>query len=73
MADETLALAFGQRDAAYRARVIEEVDFLLSQLPSEQEARDYFASFNVDVDFDRDFPAGVRDWLAGAGVVLTGF
>jgi hypothetical protein len=70
-ADETLALAFGQRDDAYRARVIQEVDALFERLPSEQEARDYVASFNVDVDFDRDFPSGVRDWLAGARVVLA--
>jgi hypothetical protein len=70
-ADETLALAFGQRDDAHRARVVEEIDTLLDRLPSEQEARDYVASFDVDVDPDRDFPSGVRDWLAGARVVLA--
>lgn len=70
-ANETLMLAFGQRDEPYRGRVAKEIEVLLNQLHSEQEAKEYLMSFNVDVDFNRDFPEGVRNWLAAAPAVLA--
>jgi hypothetical protein len=50
--------------------VLEEIDLLLTQLHSEQNVREHLMSFDVDVDFDRDFPEGVRKWLEGARAVL---
>jgi len=50
--------------------VLEEIDLLLTQLHSEQNVRERLMSFDVDVDFDRDFPEGVRKWLEGARAVL---
>lgn len=69
-ANETLELAFGQRATGYRDRVLEGIDLLLTQLHSEQNVREHLMSFDVDVDFDRDFPEGVRKWLEGARAVL---
>jgi hypothetical protein len=70
-ADETLALAFGKRDDLHRSRVVDEVNVLLEQLRSEHEVRDYLRSFDLDVDFDRDFPTGARRWLEGARAVVA--
>ncbi|OII04054.1 hypothetical protein [Curtobacterium sp. MCBA15_008] len=70
-ANETLMLAFGQRDQEYRGRVAKEIELLLNQLHSEQEAEEYLISFDVDVDFNRDFPEGVRSWLRAAPAVLA--
>ena len=70
-ANETLILAFCQRDEQYRSRAAKEIELLLIQLHSEQEAMEYLMSFNVDVDFNRDFPEGVRNWFAAAPAVLA--
>lgn len=71
-ANETLALAFGKRDGEYRGRVIKEVDLLLDQLRSEREVKEYMRSFDIDIDFGRDFPMGVRNWLDEARQVIAG-
>lgn len=72
-ADETLELAFGYRCAAERQEVVREIDTLLLALPARIDVEEFFLSFNVDIDFRRDFDGDVRAWLEAARGVVMGF
>lgn len=72
-ADETLELAFGYRPQAEREAIVREIDALLAALPTTRDVENFFLTFNVDVDFRRDFGGDVRAWLEAARGVVMGF
>jgi hypothetical protein len=72
-ADETLELAFGHCCETEREGVVREIDALLLALPSSGDVEAFFLSFNVDIDFRRDFDGDVRAWLEAARGVVMGF
>ena len=72
-ADETLELAVAYRPLAEREALVHEIDGLLAALPTTEDVEDFFLSFNVDIDFRRDFGGDVRAWLESAREVVRGF
>lgn len=71
-ANESLDLAFGYRSLEERLEIVSEIDAILRALPTTSEVEDFVRSFDVDVDFRRDFGEDVRQWLTDARLALQG-
>jgi len=71
-ANESLDLAFGYRSLEERLDIVSEIDAILRALPTTSEVEDFVRSFDVDVDFRRDFGEDVRQWLTDARLALQG-
>ena len=69
-ANESLDLAFGYRSLEERLDIVGEIDVLLGALPTESAVEEFVQSFDVDVDFQRDFDGDVRRWLSEARRVV---